>query len=133
MKFRYDFGEKLDLSRFVKQAPHYINLGREIDFELYVHDFKINLNIATPDRQTAHTVSLFIEEIKRDTDGNIKSSRIVTPLTDTRFQEIQSIQAVFDSTSYKCHFNSNSSAATVDKICKILKLLHKINGLKAFI
>lgn len=133
MKFRYDFAEKLDLTRFRKQAPHYISLGRESTFELYVSDFRINVSVATPDDQNAHTVSLFFEEIKRDPDGEIISARIITPLIDTRFKEIKSIQGLFDGSDYKSHFESNSSALTVDNICNIVRLVHKINNLKVFI
>lgn len=133
MKFRYDFAEKLDLSRFKKQALHYINVGRESTFELYVNDFKINVEIATFDGQDAHIASLYFEEIKRDLDGEIISTNIITPMIDLRFKDIENIKHIFDESNYKSHFNYKSTTFLVDHICFIIKLLNKINSLKAFI
>lgn len=133
MKFRYDFAEKLDLTRFKKQAPHYISLGRESSFEIYVRDFRINVEIATPDNQNAHQVILGIEEIKRDEDGEIITAKIIYPNSDTRFKEIKDIQKIFNGADYKSYFNSNSSTMTVDNISNVIRIVHKINNLKAFI
>jgi hypothetical protein len=133
MLFRYDFGEKLDLSRFKKQAPHYISNMREVTYNLFMPDYKMVVEVATPDNSTGHIVSLSLFEIKRDGEGEITEEKVIVPLIDTRFREIQSIKDIFKIDHYKAHFDSNNAIDTVEKICKLLKLIHKINNLKVFL
>jgi len=133
MKLRYDFGEKLDLSKFKKQAPHYIAQMRELNLEFYIADFRFSSEISTPDRQTAHLVSLSLEDIEKDEFGNLISSKTIYPLQDTRFKEISDIQVLFQNNTYKSHFQSHSVDDTVNRLCLIIKLLHKINNLKVFL
>jgi len=133
MLYRYDFGEKLDLSRFKKQAPHYINSMREVTYDLFMPDYKMSVEISTPDNSTGHIVSLSLYDLDRDDDGDIIRERVIIPLIDTRFREIQPIKDIFKIDHYKAHFDSNSSVDTVEKIAKLLKLLHKINNLKVFL
>ena len=133
MLYRYDFSEKLDLSRFKKQAPHYISNMREVTYDLFMPDYKMVVEVATPDGCVGHTVSLSIYDIDRDEDGDIIRERVIVPLIDTRFREIQPIKDIFKIDHYKAHFDSNSSVDTVEKITKLLKLLHKINNLKVFL
>jgi hypothetical protein len=133
MLFRYDFGKKLDLSRFKKQAPHYILNMREVTYDLFMPDYKMIVEIATPDNCTGHTGSLSLYDIIRDDDGDIVSEHVIVPLIDTRFREIQSIKDIFKIDHYKAHFDSNNATDTVEKICNLLKLIHKINNLKVFL
>ena len=133
MLFRYDFAEKLDLSRFKKQASHYISTMREVTYNLFMPDYKMVVEIATPDNSTGHTISLTLYEIEKDKDGDIINERVIIPLIDTRFREISYIKDIFKIDHYKAHFDSNSSTDTVEKICKLLKLIHKINNLKCFL
>lgn len=133
MKFRYDFGEKLDLSLFTKQATHYIGSMRELTYELFLPDYKMEVQIVTPDNCTGHTVSLSIYDIERDSDGDLTEEQVIIPLIDTRFKENKDIKEVFVIDHYKANFDSNNAADTTGKICKLLKLIHKINHLKAFL
>lgn len=133
MLFSYDFGHKLDLTKFKKQAPHYIANMREVNYNLFLQDYKVVVEIATPDVCNGHIVSVHFSSLKRDQDGDIIDETIIVPLLDTRFKEIQYIKDIFKINSYKAYFDSNSVVDTVDKICMLLRLVYKINNLKAFI
>jgi hypothetical protein len=133
MEFRYDFGDKLDLSLFKKQGAYYIGIRREVTYNLYLPGYKMRVEIARPDDSNGHMVTVYFYEIKRDSDGEITNEKIIIPLIDTRFKELRDIQDVFVIDHYKAHFDSNSAAMTIEKICKLLKVIHKINNLKAFL
>lgn len=133
MEFRYDFGEKLDLTRFKKQAPYYIGQMRELTYNCYLADYKVVAEISTPDGSTTHRVSYYFMELTRNPDGTIQDQRAVLPRSDTRFREIKVIQSIFPIDGYKAYFDSNSAQNTVDKLCDLITLVHKINHLKAFI
>jgi len=93
----------------------------------------MRVEIARPDDSNGHMVTVYFYEIKRDSDGEITNEKIIIPLIDTRFKELRDIQDVFVIDHYKAHFDSNSAAMTIEKICKLLKVIHKINNLKAFL
>lgn len=133
MLFRYEFSQKLDLSIFRKQAAHYISNFRELTYHLVLNDFRIEIEIATPDSTNAHLVSMHIADLVRDEDGEIIRATAVFPKSDLRFKEIPEIAEAFPIDHYKASFESNSVSYTVDKICFIAKLLFKINNLKAFL
>jgi hypothetical protein len=133
MEYRLDIGEKLDLTRFRKHASVYIGQMRELTYNLHLPDYKVVAEIVTPDNCNGHMVTLFFFDIEKDEDGNIVNEKVVIPLTDTRFKEIKEIQNLFTIDHYKTHFDSNSAINTVDKICRLVKLVHKINHLKVFL
>lgn len=139
MKFRYDFFEALDLTRFQKQAPHYIKGGQDTTFDLYVFDYRISAQVVRAGKAEENLVELKFDELKRDKDGEITHAQTIFPLTDIRFKEIKFIQELFEPTknklslAYKTSFTSFKYQDTVDKLCEFVKLLHKINSLLAFI
>lgn len=132
MRFRYDFGEVLDLTRFQKQASHYIGAMREVSFQLYVRDFRIIAEIASVDEKTSHTVKVYLEEISRDSDNEIETVNLIYPFTDIRFKEIKIINEIF-TTNSSIFYESFSVQSTIDNISFLIKLLHKINNLKVFL
>lgn len=105
---------------------------REVTYDLYTSHYKMRVEIVRPDKSTTHLVTIFIFELERDKDNELVSEVIVIPLIDMRFKEFQEIKDTFQIDNYKAHFDSNSVEMTVDKICRILKIIHKINNLKAF-
>lgn len=133
MIFRYDFGEKLDLSKFQKQAPYYIGRMRQLTYHIFVKDYKIVADISTPDNSNIHNVSMTLFEIKRDNDGEIKSVSTIYPYMDLRFKELHDITNIFTLDSHEAHFGSNNVARTVEELSAIIKIIHKINNLKAFL
>lgn len=133
MLFRYDFGQKLDLSRFEKQAPHYIGTMQELTYHLVVGAYQITAEIATPDGSNSHHVTLWFSEITRDQDGEIINTKIIIPLSDDRFQELSLIKELFNIDNYKAFITSNDAKSTSETLCRLVKLLHKINGLLVFL
>lgn len=133
MLYRYDIDDKLDLSKFKKQAPVYIGKMRELTYEFFLKDYKMVAEIATPDGYSAHTVSLYFFDIKKDKDGDVVSEKVVIPLIDTRFKEMQFIKDLFTIDNYKAYFDSNSVEKTTNTLSMLLRLIHKINNLKAFL
>ena len=133
MQFRYNFGEKLDVSRFKKSAPHYISLAKPVEYDLYLPNYKIRVEVDTPAGTTGHNVLLNFSEIVRDDGGEIIQEHIISPAHDSRFKEFREIKSIFTVNDYKASFTSHSSVETVERICSILKILSKINNLKVFI
>jgi hypothetical protein len=133
MLFPIRVGEKLDLSKFRKQATHYIDLMREITYHVYLPNYKVIVEIVLAEKTTKHLVTMWIVEIFLDQDKEIKNEKVILPLNDMRFKENKDIQSIFEMDNYKAYFNSSSAADTTDKICRIVKLVHKINHLKAFL
>lgn len=133
MQFRYNFGEKLDVSRFKKQAPHYISLAKPVEYDLYLPHYRLRVEVNTPEDSNGHDVLLSFSEITRDGDGEIIREHIISPANDSRFKEFREIKNIFTVSDYKAAFNSNSSVDTVDKICSIIKILSKINNLTVFL
>lgn len=133
MRFTIQIGEKLDLSKFRKHATHYIGQMREIEYHIYLPDYRIIVKLATPDDSNSHIGSLWIEDLKRDQDNEIIKFHLIFPCLDTRFKEIKDIQIWFPNDEFRSHINSNSTAETADKICRVVKLVHKINGLRVFL
>jgi hypothetical protein len=132
MLFRYDFGKKPDLSKFRKQAEHYIGSMRQLSYDLYLPDFHIRIDITTPDDSNAHICTINVIDIFRD-KGEIIREQVVIPMSDVRFNEIELIKQMFPVDHYTATFTSNSVQDTVDKVCRLVKLVSKINGLLAFV
>ena len=133
MMFTIQVGEKLDLSKFRKHATHYIGQMREIMYHIYLPDYRVIVELSTPDNSNAHIGHFWIEDIERDQDNEIIECKMIYPNTDTRFKEIKDIQNWFPSSYWKSLINSNNAAETTDKICRVVKLVHKINGLRVFL
>jgi hypothetical protein len=133
MQFTIQVGEKLDLSKFRKHATHYIGQMREIYYHIYLPDYRVMVELTTPDDSNSHMGDLWIEDIERDQDNEIIGCKIIYPNVDTRFKEIKDIQILFPSSYWKSQINSNSVTETVDKICRVVKLVHKINGLLIYL
>lgn len=95
MLFRYDFGKILDVSKFRAQAPHYITQMRQVDYHLFLQNYKIVVNISTPDDSTAHMISVSIFDIKRDENGEIISVEQLFPSNDLRFKEFKLVKEIW--------------------------------------
>jgi hypothetical protein len=133
MLFRYDFKSKLDLSRFTKQASHYIKSMPEISYQLCIFDYKINSDIKKISNEDLYDVRMSIFEIKRDKDGEIFESKTIYPMHDIRFQDMKDIVSLLpDENSCVANFQTNNPEQIVDKISRFIKMLNKLNNLKAF-
>lgn len=134
MKLRLDFGEKLDLSKFRKQAVFYIRTLPQVNYYLVLPHYEVVAEIIRPEgSQTGRTVTLSLFELVRDTDGEVIDKKTIVPLIDTRFQELEEIKKLFVIDHYKATFDSSSPNDIVDRVCHLLKLVHKINRLKVFL
>ena len=133
MQFRYDFGDKLDLTKFRKQAEHYIGTMQRLTYIFFVKDFKVMADIVTPDGCNGHMVTISIREISRDADGELTDQSSIIPLNDLRFKQIKEIKEVFIIDQPEGNFDSNSVTNTINKICCILNIVQRINNLRAFL
>ena len=136
MEFRYDFASKtraLDLTRFKRQAPGHINTIAKLNFLFLLNEFKVVAEVETPAGAHGHSVTVYFFELTRDKEFDITSEKAVIPLVDTRFKELADIQEIFTIDHYKAHFDSPDAQETVDKLCNLLRIVHKINHLKVFL
>src|SRR6185436_1755457 len=139
MLVRYDFDKILDLSRFRKQFLHYIpkmmvlNI-EEVKYHFSLRMFQLSVEIRWIENPINHIVKFYISEVLRDGDKEIIAGKNISPLGDTRFQEIKLFKDFFDS-NYATQglFISYDVLYTVDIVCQIVKFLHKINNLKIFL
>lgn len=134
MQFRYDFvGDKLDLSHFQIQAKRHLTKMRRLTYYFYVLGYRIQVNIDTPDDCTAHMVDFAIMELQRDNDGEIKLYDIIRATEDIRFKEISDIVKYYEPLSEMGRFESASVDKTVGILSNLIKVIYKINNLKAFL
>jgi hypothetical protein len=132
MLFRYDFGIKLDLSRFRKSAAHYIASYPENRFEIFINHFLVEFS-TEPWAPSDHFVRLRTFDITKDADGIVIKKLALNLLTDSRFNSFPELQKLYSIHSLEANFRSVSAEVTVDKICKVITLLHKISNLRAFV
>lgn len=135
MLIRYDFADKLDLSRFKRQAPFYIGKMRELTYNIFAGDFKLNIEITTPDDTNAHSVQIDVIELFKNEDIEITEHARVNLATDSRFKELQVIKYFIDRLwiNDSIEFTCNCAEFTTSKICDLIVIIHKINSLKAFL
>lgn len=134
MFLRYDFGEKLDLSKFRKQCKYYIDQNYEMRYWMIFPRYKMVVDITKFKESLAvHQVDLAIYDIVKKDDGTVIGEASIAPASDDRFKSFESVRQIFMPNLNKTSFGCNNSDVIADKICSIIKIVHKIDGLKAFL
>ncbi len=132
MQFRYDFGEKLDLSKFRKQALHYIKSLDNVSYLFVLPQYKVIAELIR--NGGIHTAYLSVYEISRDKQGEISGATLLTPLLDTRFKEIKIIQEIWQhNPTTEGVIEFNAPPVIINHICDLVKVVHKIFHLKVFL
>lgn len=132
MIFRVNFNEQFNLDLWKKQAQHYIAQMQKISYYFYLPNYRIKVEIVTPRDVNYHTVSILIEDIIYDSDGQITKAIAIDPMINSKFKDINIIKDLFTQASVSM-FNSNSVDYTANKIYDLIKLLFKIEKLKVFV
>jgi hypothetical protein len=132
MIFPIHIGLKLDLSNFRMHARRYMTM-RKIHYHIYLPDFKIIVELTTSNNSHAPVGFLWLEDLVRDNGGEIIGTKTIFPLLDTRFKEMKDIQNWFEASNYRATVLFDSIEETITMICQVIKLLHKLNGLRAFL
>lgn len=135
MLLTYNFTDTLDLTKFQKQATHYIGSMFSVIFDLYLPSFKIVADVMADYLGNGYhiTTTITLFALTRN-QGEIVSCHAINPLADMRFSDIPLIQEMFDDSGVcKSTFTSNNIAEVVDKVSFLLKLLSKIDRLRAFV
>lgn len=133
MIFRYDFGKKLDLSKFQQHSIHYITHLKQINYHLFVYNYKLIADVVKTELDPCYQITVSIYDVIRDADGDVTNSNAIMPLNDLRFKEIKEIVKIFPEDHCKGMFCSDNSNQISDKICNLLKVLSRINKLSLFI
>jgi hypothetical protein len=134
MQFRYDFvGGKLDLSRFIKQINRHLVQYDELNYSFYVLGYKIQANIYMVDGSTKHIIKFFIAELQRDNDGEVNSYAAIRVTEDLRFKEFSDLIKYYSVPSTSGEFESSSVDEIVNILSSFIKIIYKINNLKAFL
>ena len=137
MLFTIHINNKLDLSKFRKQAAYYFSnwLDKEISYCFYLPNYKLTANTIYSKNKvlgSGYVVEFSFSEIIKDVGQVIIKENIIYPWNDVRFTDSEIIKLLLFS-NHVGIFNSNSVADVVDKICQIVTYLYKINKLKAFV
>lgn len=134
MLFRYDFGEKLDTSKFKAQAEHYIGKIRpQLTYMLVIHSYELTVEISEHDDHPEQLISFKLVSVEKE-KLVIKNKSNVYPLLDKRFKEFEIIKEIwtdlYDNVGY---LRSNNKTYTVSKIIELVEFLFKVEKLKAFL
>ncbi len=142
-RYRYDFGDNLDLSKFKKQSIQYIKASPDNLFEFYMHDFLLEVrtfpyNLASINSKgffytPAIRVTVRIFDLRRSSTEIIDKKEIYVG-SDSRFKIFPEIRIMFfkypDATSI---VEMDDVYKIVDSCSILLKALHKLGKLKAFL
>lgn len=74
-------------------------------------------------------------DVGKDSDGNIIQRSPIYLGLDDRFRDFKDVQVFTENWKHGCEFEQHiqNLDQTVEQICGLIKILHKINGLKAFL
>lgn len=130
---RYDFGEKLDLSKFRKQVTFYVGKYSHTEYNIFTKDFKI-LFTTEPAEDGSILARISTSSIVRDADGEMILLEHFRMSEDSRFESFKEALALFNKNYHRhlASFNSKSPKDIVDKVCGLIKIFHKVNSLIAF-
>lgn len=132
IELRYDLGEKLDLSGFAKQAEHYIDCWYEIFYHIYTKDFLIEVHIRPKEFNRPHIIDFSVYKISRDNSNCVTKKDLLFPLDDSRFSNIDIIRELYSNYNDQGQIISTNVFDIVAKLCYFIRVIHKINHLKAF-
>lgn len=135
MNFRYDFANKLDLSKFRKQAIHYSSTQLVNCWEFYLPLHKVEFSTELLQRNFFEfKVKIF--KLTKDELGDVIQIDKIYPNSDSLFEESECFHIYFN---VKSKYADEGELLTgdveyaVDSFINILKYLSKINRLKAFL
>lgn len=135
MKFRYDFGQKIDLTKFRKQALHYIKAHSENKWEFHISIYRVFF--ASVHRgNKMYRFELELQEFEKDNNGDISKCINVRPGLDTKFNEVKCFHVFYDpNNKYQIVGSTNSLdiELIIDSLIYILKYISKVENLKAFL
>lgn len=135
MQFRYDFvGGKLDLSRFKKQVnQNLIQYDEKIEYYFYVLGYKIQAYVEREEGSTNYIIDFAIMELQRDHDGEVEAYLAIRVTDDLRFKEFPELIKHYTSFAPQGYIVSNSVDEIVNILSTLIKIIYKINNLKAFL
>ena len=146
MQFRYDIGEKLDLSQFKKQVERHIRTNSDNLFEFYMRDFIVEIRSFYCDIPVISMsykregvefeggirVTVRIFDIKR-VNSEIIDKKEIRVLYDERFNIFPQIQAMFHQDELATSIVKVEDIHKIlDSIHMLLTILYKLGKLKAF-
>lgn len=138
MELRYDFGDKLDLSKFRKQLHHFISVlhleeDPQLHLHVYVKYYKIYFLISQKNNSNEHSTLIRIFDYASNLNGDIISYSCIVPSKDLKLKSFSDIINLFQVDCSDGLFNSNSVDYTIRILCKIINICSKINSLKVFL
>lgn len=137
MIFNFSFNDSLDFTKFKKHSNHYISLfqDRKIEYHLSVNEYKLvcKLYPIIPFDIKDRLLKINFIEIKKDEQGDIVSGTDIIPLSNLKFKDIKEMSSLFCPDNYIGTYTAKSTNEIVDFMCRMVKFLHKINRLSAFL
>jgi hypothetical protein len=136
MIFRYDFGKKIDTTQFAKQAKHYIYAETENNWEFNFPDYR--LHIKTSNRVKKFIlVSTNLVDLIKDDNGIVIDVKTIYVLNDSRFNTFKVFDKFYVTKTALMQPEGAMGTDDIDEciqsIADFLKILSKINNLKAFL
>ncbi len=130
MNFRFDFQEKLDLTKF-KNRLIYSNIDqKECLFNIFLKTF--NINIVFKIDQPYHKIEITIYRLNRNKNDTISNLDVIIPEQNVMLKDIFLFKEIWKPTEFLGQFKSLNINNTVDKVSNIIEILFKIDGLKVF-
>ena len=133
MLFRYDFSKEPDFAALKKQMLHYIRLIKDVTYHFLLKDYRIVTRIYE-NSEGRYSIALYINDIVRDSDGEIIRHNEIIPLSDVRFKDIHKISYMFCSDlTNEAEFTADAIEPSVDTLISVIKIVSRINRLKVFL
>jgi hypothetical protein len=135
MLFRIGIDDKLDLSHFKKHIQHYFGSDLEnLTYNIFLKDFKILVQVLPIENKKFKEITILLyEKLPQQKYSNEYSWRLFNPAIDSRFSEIKLIQELFEKDKNPASLECLNAKVVADKICNLIKIVHKIKFLTAFI
>jgi hypothetical protein len=141
MIFRYDFSQKIDLSRFRKQIIHYSGKIVPLEFVVFTKNYQFNIKISDKiandiDGYCRYRASILVYSVSRYADGTILELNPFIILNDQKLSLVPKIIDICGKVATQNPYEIviiDSKEVIADDICTLILMLYKINDLKVFI
>jgi hypothetical protein len=142
MQFRYDIGDKLDLSRFISHAERYIKIDSSNLFDFYMHDFRVAIRVSDYQIASINSKGFFylpgscvavrIYDLKKS-GSDIEMHQILVG-SDDRFKHFPEIRAMFFKDAQATSIVPiEDSSKIVESACILVTAVHRLGKLKVFL
>ena len=134
MDLRFDFNDKIDYNKLKSQNVHHTKINVQLNTTVYLPNYRIIFMGTHPmDGSNSYTLSISFQDIRKDQNAVLIKADNIFPMNDSRFKEMKLIKELFLEHTHTAIYYSANLAEITNTIVELVKILHKIDHLKAFL